>query len=265
MSRVEGWDGMGWGCRADGPRCGSGGSRQARGSAGGRGAYDGSGTAHSCALAAAAHPQGGASADTSSYTYPTSPSSPSTRPAPSATGGAPVIEVVCELGHRVWVQGVLLHALPPDDGGEQAVNHLVGVPPDGRGEVGVDGAGQPVMGVLGWRQRARREVARLVHAAGGHDARQLVEVRVGGLGAGVERLAEGVRAGVVEREAVLRQRPVERVERARSGRRMPAQHGAMREGAGDGRSNRAVCEQHELLHHRVGLLVFVDADVGRVR
>ena len=61
---------------------------------------------------------------------------------------------------------------------------------DGRGEVGVDGAGEAVVAVLGGRDRACREVARLLHRARREDAHQLVEIGVGGLEARVERGTE---------------------------------------------------------------------------
>ena len=51
-------------------------------------------------------------------------------------------------------------------------------PADGRGEVGVEGCGQAVMVVFGGGAVAGADVDGLRHAAGGHDAHQLVEIGV---------------------------------------------------------------------------------------
>ena len=54
------------------------------------------------------------------------------------------------------------------------------LPPDGWGEVGVDGSSQPVVVILlGW-EAAAAEIDGLHHAPRGHDAQHRVEVRVVG-------------------------------------------------------------------------------------
>jgi hypothetical protein len=63
-------------------------------------------------------------------------------------------------------------------------------PADGGGEVGVQGCGQAIMVVLRGRKIAAADVDRLRHAPCGHDAHELVEVRVVALHRLIQRLRQ---------------------------------------------------------------------------
>mmetsp|Transcript_32225 Transcript_32225/g.70590 ORF Transcript_32225/g.70590 Transcript_32225/m.70590 type:complete len:257 (-) Transcript_32225:2732-3502(-) len=172
------------------------------------------------------------------------------------------VKVVGQVGHRSGVERRGRDGLPVDDRREQTVHHLVSVSADGRREVRVDRTREAVVQVLRRRERARAEVTCLLHGARGEDTRELVKVRVFGLDAGVERGAKRERRRRVEREAMVRERALQRVECAGERRRVPPQHGAERKRARDLGRHRNVGEQHEFLHHRVGLLELVHANLG---
>eukprot|EP00964_Phaeocystis_antarctica_P050390 scaffold29257_cov63-Phaeocystis_antarctica.AAC.1 len=160
----------------------------------------------------------------------------------------PQVEVIHQLAHRGGIERVGRHGLPPNDRRQKAVDHLVGVAPDGRGEVCVDGRRQAVVVVVRGRDRARAEVARLLHAARAENARELVEVGLLRLHAAIERGRELERVGVVEHHAVLLQVLLQAGEGARRRRRVAAEHRELREGARDLARHGDVSEQHELLH-----------------
>ena len=67
------------------------------------------------------------------------------------------------------------------------------MPPDGGGEVGVDRGCQPVVAEGGWGDGPGGEVLRLGHASSGHDADDLIEVRVVVEAGLVEGLCEALR------------------------------------------------------------------------
>ncbi len=134
------------------------------------------------------------------------------------------------------------------DGGRQlAVRGQVGVPPDRRGEVRVDLAGEAVVAEFGVRLGARAEVLGRHHAARGHDADEGVEEGLLGVDAGVETVGE--RAGRVDAEvevALDAELVGELVKIGLGGCAVAAEDGGLGEGLVDLAGDADVGEKHKL-------------------
>ena len=146
-------------------------------------------------------------------------------------------------------------ARPAERGTQHAVHELVGIPPDGGGEVRVQGEREPRVTVLRVRHAARAHVA-----GGGQQARHevLEEVAEGWLGRRrrrevVEGLAEAGGGAAVEGEAPLLERELQPLQAVLGGGGVPAQQRSLGEGADDLRGDGGVGEDHPLFDELVDL------------
>mmetsp|Transcript_14127 Transcript_14127/g.60476 ORF Transcript_14127/g.60476 Transcript_14127/m.60476 type:complete len:275 (-) Transcript_14127:607-1431(-) len=155
------------------------------------------------------------------------------------------------------------------------VHGEVGVPPDRRREVRVQRRGEAVVRQRSLAVRSRvappspfrragDAIHRLAHASRGDDAQQRVEVRVVGSRGGVQRIREGFAGCYVHLHASRRAALEQRIEHARRGRGVPAEHRLRRERLEDRLGARDVREKHHLLHHPVRLARHVHAHVQRI-
>mmetsp|Transcript_12329 Transcript_12329/g.34623 ORF Transcript_12329/g.34623 Transcript_12329/m.34623 type:complete len:212 (+) Transcript_12329:472-1107(+) len=180
-----------------------------------------------------------------------------------------IVVSLVEVGHHIThpnlVAGAIRQRLQTNGSGQKPVDRHVRVPAYGGGEVSVEGSCETVVVVLRAVKVAGAEVQGLGHAAGSHDADELVEVDV----ITAHCLVQGVCQGLGGRHVYVHLdgsgRLQQRLELRGRRARVPAQHRATREVLQNLLCNCNVRHEHHFLHHIVRVPRLVHADIQGVQ